>query len=165
MNYLSSAQTQVYALGVFLGVGFLLAVLFELCRFLRVLLAGDGVKAVRSQDVLYSILSFLILYFAFLAFADGTLRLHLLIAAAFGFLAFRLTLQKHVRRLLDRLARCLNRASTIVHRPFSAAAEKLKRLFEKLLCRIRSVLQKVFAKKQNTTTKKLPKNKKDPCKS
>ena len=129
MSYTAPVQGQLFTLAVFLGVGFLLGLLFELLRFLRRLFAGEGVAAVRVQDVLFCTLSFFVLFFSLLAFSNGKLRVHLLLTAAAGFMAFRLSVGGLLRRLLDRCCKTARNWGAAVLRPFRSLAAHVQKAF------------------------------------
>ena len=160
MSYLASGSLQLYALLVFLAVGFLLGLSFELFRFLRCLFAGEGRTAVAVQDVSFCLFAFLVLFFAFLAYADGVLRLHLLASAAVGILTFRLCVGGALRRLLGRLQGVLTRALNTLLHPLTVLSEKIAALLGAAKAASFRVLRAVFRQRSPKERKKLQKNEK-----
>ena len=141
MSYAAPAGEQMLSLAVFLATGFLLGLLFELLRFLRRLFAGEGTAAVRVQDILLCVLSFFVLFFAFLAYGDGRLRLHLLLSSAVGFLVFRLFPGSLLRLLLDRCSAAIKKSVYCLLRPFATAAKKI--------CAANAAARKLFVRCKN----------------
>ena len=122
MSYGTPGAKQLLTVAVFLGTGFLLGLLFELLRFLRRLFAGEGTAAIRVQDLLFCAASFFVLFVALLAYSDGELRLHLLLAAAGGFFSFRCSAGRFLRKTLDRFSRTAQMWGAVLLRPFQSAA-------------------------------------------
>lgn len=157
MSYGKPADDQFFVLAVFLGIGFMLGLMFELLRFLRRLFAGDGTAAVRVQDVLFCMAAFFVQFFSLLAFADGELRAHLLLSSAAGFLVFRCSVGELLRKLLDRCGEKVRSNVFSLLRPFSAASDWLKKtgFAAKKGCR-----KMLWRKNPGRPVKKLRKNRK-----
>ena len=80
MNYSEPLLRQLTDALSFVGVGFLLGVLYTVCGFFR-RLSGGGKKATFALDLLFCFLSFACLFGASLALQNGVWRLPSLLAA------------------------------------------------------------------------------------
>ncbi len=153
MNAAVPGAKQLYVLALFLGIGFLLGSLYELCRFFRRLFVGERPAAVMAQDTVFCAFSFFALFFALLAFSDGRLRPHLLLSAAAGGLAFRLTLGRPVRRALERLENAVACAGEQLLRPFFSLSGRVCALLKT------AAEKKTAARKKRTEQRRTKKEK------
>ena len=143
-------QTQVFL--VFFGAGCLLRLVFSAFDFLR-LLCGEKRVAAYVSDTLFCFTALLVLFFLFLAFTNGRVRLVLLWAAGAGFAVT----QRCVGRLLQdagtALARWVRRAARVLLLPFLTAWHDV--CSGALWC-VRSVRRLCLSAKERRAAKRKP---------
>lgn len=126
-------------------LGAVLCVIYDFIRLLRVI-AIKNVVFVVLFDVIFSVLSALSLYSAFIAFNNGMVRFYLILCSFMGFAAWRLTLSRLLFpwisrafiRIFDLLSRVLKnfislsaRSSRCIWQILSSFISKLSNIFGK----------------------------------
>ena len=167
MNYSEPLLRQLTDALSFVGVGFLLGVLYTVCGFFR-RLSGGGKKATFALDLLFCFLSFACLFGASLALQNGVWRLPSLLAAGAGFFAFQQTagrlltpplgaLAAFLRAALERLFSPVRRLSARLW-AHGAAAFRRRREARNVKAAAQAVSREKTAKKDCKKSKKTRKN-------
>lgn len=126
MTYSEPQLWQVYNFLFFFGFGFLCGLLFRFIEFIRRLFSSKK-AAVVAQDVIFSVLATVLMFVFLLTYADGKVRLNLILAAALGAAVFFLTLGKAVKKALDFFGAIIKKTVSILARPFILLALILKK--------------------------------------
>ncbi len=116
MSYSAPLIHQLDVFLVFLGVGFLLGAVYTFVAFFR-RLTGETAAACFVCDFLFCALSSVVLFLFLLAYANGRVRINLLLSAGAGFAAFSLSLGKPLRRVLFGAADAIHHALLLLLRP------------------------------------------------
>ncbi|MBQ9384049.1 MAG: spore cortex biosynthesis protein YabQ [Ruminiclostridium sp.] len=133
--------------GIFGAAGLLLAVLYNIFRFVR--LAFPGLRFTAAVlDILFALIAGLTLFIMSAEYGSGAFRLYYVFAAAVGFAANMLTVGFAVpplARLFSRLCGALWRLAVkiagIIAKPVSALCTKVKRLFIAFARKIRKIAE------------------------
>ena len=131
-----AAQTRLFMMS--LGFGFLLGVVYDLCRIAR-LTVTRGKAAVFFMDVFYFLSAGIAVFLFMLAFNGGEIRFYLLLGIVLGFLIYYFTFGAFVLKWSNRIIRGLRRMIRAVFRFLTAP-------FRWLWGRIRKFSGKVRAK-------------------
>lgn len=126
MIYSEPLLWQVYNFLFFFGFGFLCGFLFRFIEFIRSLFSGKK-AAVIAQDVAFSVLTTVLMFLFLLTYADGRVRLNLILAAALGALVFFLTLGNVVKKFFSLFAAAIKKTVAVLSKPFVLLASVLKR--------------------------------------
>ena len=144
------AQITTFALA--LGVGLALCLLYDLFRILRLMWPPSRLLLF-AQDVLYWVLSAVVVFLFLLVRCDGGIRFFAMLGLALGWLACHLTLSRWIYRVSKRLVRVVHRISRWVKRRIlRPLARWIRRIFHalgRLLKKLCNILKKVpvFLKK------------------
>jgi len=153
MSYSEPLMHQLDVFLVFLGVGFLLGAIYTFVAFFR-RLTGETAAACFVCDFLFCAVSCAVLFLFLLAYANGRVRINLLLSAGVGFAAFSLSLGKPLRRVLFGASDAIRQAMIFLLRP-------LKRLWTALfhgLRQGRNRLRAFFAQRRQKKLTKKSKN-------
>ena len=145
MKYSEPLVHQYNVFLVFLGVGFLLGFVYETVVFVRALLSKKKF-AIIIQDVVFCFLTFLTLFFSFLAFSNGVIRFNLILSCAAGFLTFELSAGRAIKKLFDFLLKWFQKVSDILLRPFVALSSFLLKKSEKIKSNFEGAILKLKEK-------------------
>lgn len=126
---------QLYCLFLSCGCGFWLGLLYELCGIGRRLAMHRA--AVVVWDVVFCLLAALCLFLFAMPMTGGVLRWYIWLGAGMGFLAFRMTLSRLIRRLTDRLTSFFGRLADVLGRQTVKMREKMRKNFKNPLHRLR----------------------------
>lgn len=130
MNYSEPLPQQLFDFLFFFGFGFLDGLLFRLIEFFRKLF-GNGKYALLVQDLLFSVLSTVLMFVFLLVYADGAVRINLVAAAVLGACVFFLTAGKPVKKILDIFASVIRKGTAVLVLPFTAISKKLCIVFSR----------------------------------
>ena len=147
MNYSEPLAHQYNVFLVFLGVGFILGFVYETVVFIRTLLSRKKF-AIIIQDVLFSFLTFLTLFFSFLAFSNGVIRFNLILSCAAGFLTFELSAGRAVKKLFGILQKLFQKTVDILLKPFAAVSAFAVKKAEKTKSKIIAFANRIKKKKK-----------------
>ena len=125
MEYLQSIGSQITLFWRSVGFGFLLGVGYDLLRFVRLMIGGR--RRLAFWDVLFGAAAGLCTFIYDLIYADGTLRVFVLLAQCAGFAVWYALAAAAVRRRLDRLPRAIRRCGACLCRPLARAERFLRR--------------------------------------
>lgn len=126
MIYSEPLLWQLYNFLIFFGFGFLCGFLFCFVEFVRKLFS-EKKAAIIAQDVIFSVFATILMFVFLLTYADGKVRLNLIIAAALGGVVFFLTLGKTVKNVFGFLAAVLKKIFSVIAKPFIVFARLIKR--------------------------------------
>ena len=118
-------------LGIFSAVGFGLGVVYNIVRFFRLSFPGLRVTAA-VLDILFSLISGLILFIFSTEYGMGFFRLYYVAAAAFGFAVNMLTLGWLISPLARLFGRVCSFFVRILTRPVVLFCQKTKAVFIKI---------------------------------
>ncbi len=132
-----AAQTRLFLMSF--GFGFLLGVVYDLFRIVRLTLTR-GKAAVFVMDVLYFLLAGIAVFIFMLAYNSGEIRFYLLLGILLGFLIYYFTFGAFVLKWSNRIIRALRRLTRLVGRIVWAPVRGMARLFRRLGAGIRAKL-------------------------
>lgn len=155
MIYSQPLLWQLYNFLFFFGFGFLCGFLFRLVEFFRELFSSKK-AAVIAQDIVFSVLSTVLMFVFLLTYADGKVRLNLIFAAALGAAVFFLTIGSAVQRVFCFLSTVLRKTVLTVSKPFLFLAAVIKRLLSKLVKRFSDKAAVLKTKKEKNGEQKAP---------
>ncbi|MDO4379340.1 MAG: spore cortex biosynthesis protein YabQ [Clostridia bacterium] len=130
MNYSEPLPVQFYDFLFFFGFGFLDGLLFKAVEFFRKLF-GNGKRAFLFQDLVFSVLSTVLMFIFLLIYADGVVRVNLIAASILGTSAFFLTVGKPVGKVLDVLSLAIRKVVSVLTAPAFFFSKKFLSLFKK----------------------------------
>lgn len=132
MIYLPSTADQISLLLQSFGFGFLLGILYELLRGIRIALGTKGYRLL-LWDFVYSVACFLPAFIFFMAVHEGKLRLFALTAVAGGWATERLTLGYYWGRVVRLCKRWVYKLFAPICRKFQKILRFLQKSFKNLL--------------------------------
>ena len=160
MNYSEPLPVQFYDFLFFFGFGFLDGLLFKAVEFFRKLF-GNGKRAFLFQDLVFSVLSTVLMFVFLLIYADGIVRVNLIAASILGTVAFFLTVGKPVGKVLDVLSLVIRKAVSILTAPVFFFSKKFLSLFKKAFGFAKEK-RKAFEEKKKKSGKEREKIRKKP---
>lgn len=116
MSYSEPLLWQLYNFLFFIGFGFLSGFLFRFIEFVRELFSSRK-AAVIVQDIVFSVLATILMFVFLLTYADGKIRLNLILAAALGAAVFFLTVGKAVKKAFGFFAAVLRKTLSVLVKP------------------------------------------------
>lgn len=135
-----NTQTQYFLLGF--GFGFLLGVLYDVFRILRLLLHVRKRMTVLF-DILYGLLCTLLTFLYFLTFHNGKILFFVLAAELLGFLVYYFSLGVVAMRISSVVVRALERFFHLLYQPFRWLFRLLHKIFHKFMKKSAAFYQKV----------------------
>ena len=141
MDYIQglSAQTEIFLLS--LGFGFLLGVLYDVFRTLRLIISSSSGFTVFADIMYFMLCAFLVFCFN-LAVDSGKIRLYVLLGDLLGWLIYYFSLGEISVRLSNRIIASAKRC----FRAVSAPIIRLKNRFERKLGKTVSFSKKIIRK-------------------
>lgn len=130
MIYSEPLLWQLYNFLIFFGFGFLCGFLFCFAEFVRKLFS-EKKAAIIAQDVIFSVSATVLMFVFLLTYANGMVRLNLILAAALGGVVFFLTLGKTVKNVFGFFAAVLKKTFSVIANPFIVLARLIKRAISK----------------------------------
>lgn len=130
-----AVQTRLFMMAF--GFGFLLGVVYDLCRILR-LTVTRGKIAVFVVDILYFLAAGISVFLFMLAYNQGEFRFYLILGIIFGFLIYYFTFGAFLLKWSNRLIRTLRRVLKAILRTFLAPFRWFGRLLRRFSVKIRS---------------------------
>ena len=137
MSYSEPLSRQAQVFLVFFGVGCLLRLVYAAVSFLRAL-CGEGRAAYYIADTLFCAVSLLVLFFFFLAFTNGRVRLILLGAAGAGFAVTQCGVGRLFQRAQTLLASRIRALFSVLITPFAVVLRDVFRFGRRVLKAVRS---------------------------
>jgi len=137
------AGNQAYLFMVFTLVGIAIGVLFDIFRILRkTIKTKDFVTYI--EDILFWILTGLIIIFSMYKFCDGELRFFMIIGLILGTIIYLLTISEYIIRISVFI---INLAKKVVIFPILVFTKFLKKIIFRPICIICINFRKDFVKK------------------
>lgn len=133
MTYIHGLSYQLILFFRSFGLGFLLGIVYDVFRTLRLIIAGK--RFVVVSDVLYCALCTLTVFSFILAFNDGVFRAYILVACLLGWLVYYFALGVLAVRAASAIVRAVRGAAKAVFRvltkPFKFIERKIGGVFVK----------------------------------
>lgn len=139
-----------------LGLGFLLGVLYDILRALRLSVTKSKI-AVVIFDILYFVLFGLITFIFILALNKGEIRFYIIIGELIGAIFYYISLGIAVIKITDKLIALLKHFYSFVFKTISVPLRLIKKAFSKLFCSSRKLFMKTEKKSSKIRKKLLPK--------
>lgn len=145
MDYIQglSAQTEIFLLS--LGFGFLLGVLYDIFRTLRLIISKSSAFTV-FMDVLYFTLCAFLVFCFNLVIDSGKIRLYVLLGDLLGWLIYYFSLGEISIKICNRIVLSVKRALRAIFKPVLKIASRLKRKSKKIASFSKKIIRK-FNKK------------------
>ncbi len=147
---------QLAILASSLGVGFLLGVLYDVIRALRLSLTRSKI-AVLVCDIIYFLLFGLISFLFILALNKGEIRFYIIVGELIGAFFYYISLGIAVIKLTDKAVSLLRKLYSLVFRVICAPFKALGRLFSWLFGKISKLFKKTEKKSSKIQKNLLPK--------
>ena len=147
-------QLSIFALS--LGLGFLLGVLYDVIRAIRLSVTLSKIVLVIC-DVLYFIFFGLISFLFILALNKGEIRFYIIVGEIIGAVFYYVSLGIAVIKVTDKLVSFLRRFYTLVFKVISAPFIALAKVFTAIFKKIGKLFKKTKKKSSKIPKKLLPK--------
>ncbi len=135
MTYLVGIPQQAKIFVYAVGFGFLIGVLYDVFRTLRLLFGGTKKKAFLISDIVFALAAAFLTFLFALTLLNGSIRAYVLFGELMGFLIYYVSFGTFVIRLTDKIAAFLRRVFTrifrLIAKPFLALYKILKRFYTK----------------------------------
>lgn len=145
MEYIQGLPTQTGLFFLSLGFGFLLGILYDIFRMIRMIISGSE-KFVFAADMLYFLLCGVLSFFFILVTDDGRLRFYTVIGEALGWMIYYFSFGTVAMKLTVSVVRISKRVFSVVFKP-------IKFIFGKIMSFIKKIA-KFFKKSIRKTDKK-----------
>ena len=139
-----------------LGVGFILGVLYDFLRGIRLSISKKKFLVV-VFDLLYSLLLAFITFIFILAVNKGEIRFYIISGEIIGLFFYYVSFGIAAIKITDKIVGILRRFYAFVFKVISLPFRLVKRLFSKLVGEIRLFSQKTSKKSEKMRKKHLPK--------
>ncbi len=139
-----------------IGVGFLLGVLYDVIRAIR-LSFTESKAAIVIFDVIYFFLLGILSFLFILAANKGEVRFYIILGQVIGWLFYYFSFGVAVIKVTDAFSRSIKRLRTLIYRVISAPFRLIFRCFQSLFGKICKVFKKTEKKSQKIRKKHLPK--------
>ena len=145
MDYIQglSAQTEIFLLS--LGFGFLLGILYDIFRTLRLIISGSSGFTV-FMDVLYFVMCGFLVFFFNLIVDDGKIRLYVLSGDLLGWLIYYFSLGEISIRISNRIISLSRRITKAFLKPFLYVVYRIKRKNRNCFVYFQKIIKKVNKK-------------------
>ncbi len=143
MDYIQglSAQTEIFLLS--LGFGFLLGILYDVFRTLR-LIISRSVSFTVAVDILYFLLCALFVFCFNLVVDSGKIRLYVLFGDMLGWLIWYFSLGEISAKLGNKAVLSVKRALSSFYALFSRPAGHLERKMKKIFSFFKKIIKKLI---------------------
>ena len=145
MDYIQglSVQTEIFLLA--LGFGFLLGILYDVFRTLRLIISGSDVFTV-FMDVLYFMLCAFLVFCFNLVVDSGKIRIYVLFGDMLGWLIYYFTFGEISIKAVNRIVSLVKSFFRVVFKPVSRLKCLVKRILKKIFSFSKKIIRK-FNKK------------------
>lgn len=130
MEYIQGIPSQTALFLLSIGFGFLLGLLYDVFRTLRLALS-DAKGFVFAMDFIYFAACGILSFFFLLVKDEGRLRIYTLSGEALGWMIYYFSLGAVVMRFSDTLVRLLKRVTLVLIMPIKFFFRKIKNLIAK----------------------------------
>ena len=166
MNFTEPLIAQYDKFFIFTGFGFLIGFVYDFALFVRELLSSKKAAWI-IQDVLFSVAATISMYLMFLAYSNGEIRVILIFSAAAGFVIYKLTVGKPVKKILSKIGKTIDKVVEILLKPFKAVSAFTETQIKKIKTKLKTFIidkkrkAKEKAKVKETANAESPQKKKD----
>lgn len=150
-NNLEQLTTFIY----FIITGIVLGVIFDVFRILRKSFKTSDIVT-NIEDILFGIITGVILLISIFLFNNGELRLFIFIGIVFGIIIYMLLISKYFIKLNVAIINFIKKIIILLTKPFIILLKLIKRIFLRpisFICINLKLLFKKILKKFNKTTK------------
>lgn len=149
MVYLSGVAQQTQLFLYAFGFGFVLGVLYDVFRIIRLILSG-GKSAVFVADILYLAVCTLLTFYFALVLNSGVLRGYILAGEILGWLVYYFSLGVIVVRISNRVISTCRKALSgfirLLRRPIKFVVRKLRNCSKKITSKLTKINRKTYKK-------------------
>ncbi len=139
-----------------LGLGFILGIIYDFLRGVRLSLSG-GKSLVVIFDILYFLILSFITFIFILALNKGEVRLYIIFGEALGLLFYYFSFGIAAIKLTDKIILFLKKFYSLIFKIITFPFFVLKRLFRNVLVKIRKIFKKTQKKNEKIKKKHLQK--------
>ncbi len=145
MDYIQglSAQTEIFLLS--LGFGFLLGILYDIFRTLRLVISRSPSFTV-FMDILYFVLCAFLIFCFNLVIDSGKIRLYVLLGDLLGWMIYYFSFGEISIRISNMSVLLVRKVFRVIFKPFSKLKSRIKRKNRKFVVFSKKILRK-FNKK------------------
>ena len=154
--YIVSQSEQAVIFLASLGIGFLLGVLYDFFRAIRLSIT-KGKVAVIVFDLLYFFMVAFFSYIFILAANKGEVRSYIIIGELLGAVFYYFSLGFALMKLTDKFVLLLNRLYSLIFKIISFPFRLIKSAFSKFFCKLKAFFEKSEKKSKKIQKKVLPK--------
>ena len=138
----------------FIIIGMILGVVFDIFRILRKSFKTSDIIT-NIQDILFGIITGMILLSSIFLFNNGELRLYLFLGIAFGIIIYMLSISKYFIKINVIIINFIKRIIILITKPFIFLLKFIKKLFFKpisFICiNLKLLFNKIFNNFKKTT--------------
>lgn len=138
----------------FIITGMILGIIFDVFRILRKTFKTSDIVT-NIQDILFGIITGIILLSSIFLFNNGELRLYLFIGISFGILIYMLLISKYFIKINVAIINFIKKIIILSTKPFIILFKFIKRLFFKpisfIFINIKLLFKKIFINFKKTT--------------
>lgn len=138
----------------FIITGMLLSIIFDVFRILRRTFKTSDIIT-NVEDVIFGIVTGIIILTSIFLFNNGELRLYLFIGICFGIIIYMLFISKYFIKLNVAIINFIKRVIILLTKPFIFLLKFIRRLFFKpisfIFINIKLIFKKIFIKFKKTT--------------
>ena len=141
MEYIQGlpAQTELFLLS--LGFGFLLGILYDVFRTLRMMI-GSSDKLIFAADLLYFLICGVLSFFFLLVTDEGRLRFYTVLGEALGWMIYYFSLGTVAMKVSAAAVRTAKRLMSFVFKPIKFVIRKIMMFFKKIADFIKKRIKK-----------------------
>ncbi len=147
-------QLAIFALS--LGLGFLLGVLYDIIRALRLSITKSKIVLIIC-DIVYFVLFGIISFLFILALNKGEIRFYIIIGELIGAFFYYISLGTAVIKITNKAVSLLRKFYTLVFKIISAPFRGLAKVFSGIFKKLRKLFKKTEKKSSKTRKNLLPK--------
>lgn len=138
----------------FIITGMVLSIIFDIFRILRKSFKTSDIVT-NIQDVIFGIITGIILLTSIFIFNNGELRLYIFIGICFGIIIYMLFISKYFIKLNVTIINFIKKIILLLTKPFIILFKFIKRLFFKpisfVFINIKLLIKKIFTSFKKTT--------------
>ena len=138
----------------FIITGMILSIVFDIFRVLRKSFKTSDIIT-NIQDILFGIITGMILLSSIFLFNNGELRLYLFLGIAFGIIIYMLSISKYFIKINVAIINFIKKIIILLTKPFKILFKFIKRLFFKpisfIIINIKLLIKKILTKFKKTT--------------
>ncbi|MBQ8762599.1 MAG: spore cortex biosynthesis protein YabQ [Clostridia bacterium] len=145
MEYIQglSVQTEIFLLS--LGFGFLLGILYDVFRTLRLIISKSAVFTV-FMDILYFVLCAILIFSFNLVVDSGKIRLYVLLGDLLGWLVYYFSFGEISIKISNIIISLVRRTLMAISKPFIKLKKHMERKFKKFFLFSKKIIRKFYKK-------------------